>query len=64
MSTEKSACAYCQRTGDEVPLLTLNYQEKTSWICPQHLPVLIHKPEKLIGKVPGVENLADEGCDH
>jgi hypothetical protein len=26
-------------------------------ICPQHLPVLIHNPQMLVGKLPGAEGL-------
>jgi hypothetical protein len=27
------------------------------WICPQHMPILIHDPAQLVGKMPGAENL-------
>jgi hypothetical protein len=50
-------CAYCERDSEQVPLLALHYQETEAWICPQHLPVLIHDPAQLAGKLPGVENL-------
>jgi hypothetical protein len=43
----------------------LRYQETEAWICPQHLPVLIHTPGRLVGKLPGAENLGpSEGHDH
>jgi hypothetical protein len=29
------------------------------WICPQHLPILIHKPVRLAEKLPGLENLGE-----
>ena len=59
--TEKSPrCVHCNRSSTEVPLVELKYKDEASWICPQHLPVLIHKPQKLIGKLPGAENLSDE----
>ena len=64
MTAEKTVCAHCERTSEEVPLLALKYKDRTSWICPQHLPILIHKPQNLIGKVPGVENLSSGGHDH
>lgn len=51
-------CIYCERTTDEVPLLTLQYAGQDLWICPQHLPILIHKPAQLAGKLPGAENLS------
>jgi hypothetical protein len=51
------ACLYCDRTSDEVLLVALRYQEQDLWICAQHLPILIHKPEQLVGKLPGAENM-------
>jgi hypothetical protein len=32
------------------------------WICPQHLPLLIHNPQQLAGKLAGAENL--KPADH
>ena len=55
-------CVYCDRTSDQVPLLQLQFHSVDAWICSQHLPILIHKPEKLAGKLPGAESL--EGSDH
>lgn len=55
-------CLVCQRDDATVPLLTLTYQGAPLWICPQHLPILIHHPAQLIGIVPGAENL--EEADH
>jgi hypothetical protein len=57
-------CAQCDRSSEEVPLLELKYKQQISWICPQHLPILIHKPHQLIGKVPGVDRLSPEGHSH
>jgi hypothetical protein len=56
MSTE-AKCIVCDRNPQEVPLLTMQYQDNPFWICPQHLPVLIHKPEQLADKLPGLANL-------
>jgi hypothetical protein len=48
-----------------VPLINFSYQGKELWICPQHLPILIHEPQKLAGKLPGAENLSPpQGHDH
>ncbi len=58
----KAECLVCKQDHSEVPLLSLQYQDHTYYICPQHLPILIHKPEQLIGLLPGAENL--EGHDH
>ncbi|MEK6650651.1 MAG: hypothetical protein AABY75_06725 [Bacteroidota bacterium] len=51
-------CLACGRTQAEIPLITLSYQDKTFQICPQHLPVLIHNPQTLVGKLPGAEGMA------
>jgi hypothetical protein len=54
----EAMCLVCSKTNKEIPLLTLIYQEKICWICPQHLPILIHKPEELVGLLPGAKNLS------
>jgi len=51
------ACLSCQRGTDQVPLLALEFRNSVVWICPQHLPVLIHDPARLIGVLPGAERL-------
>jgi hypothetical protein len=50
-------CIGCGKSSDETPLIPFEYLESKYWICPQHMPVLIHKPEELVGKLPGAENL-------
>jgi hypothetical protein len=35
--------------------MPFEYRGKAYWICPQHLPILIHKPATLADKLPGVE---------
>jgi len=57
MVETQSACLVCQATSQQTPLVTLEYREQKLWICPQHLPLLIHHPERLVGKLPGAENL-------
>ncbi len=50
-------CLNCNRTEQEVPLLTLSYKERTYHICTQCLPTLIHKPYLLEGKLPDAEKM-------
>lgn len=57
MNTELHTCLVCQQSNQEIPLLTLEYQGKQYWICPQHFPILIHQPHLLVGKLPGAEKL-------
>jgi hypothetical protein len=57
MAENTPKCLVCERTNQEIPLLTLDYQDEKYYICPQHFPVLIHQPHMLVGKLPGAENL-------
>lgn len=58
MDENRPRCAHCERDSHEVPLLTLRYHEHTAWICSQHLPILIHNPRQLAGKLADAERLA------
>ena len=57
-SSESKACLACKRGPSETPLLQLAYLDATYWICPQHLPVLIHDPGALVGMLPGADRLS------
>ncbi len=52
-----AACVVCGRGPDDVPLLALTFRGATVFICPQHLPVLIHDPAQLADRLPGAERL-------
>ena len=65
MENTQPSCIYCERTSEEAPLIAMRYRGKEAWICPQHLPILIHQPAMLADKLPGVENLGPPvGHDH
>ena len=55
--SEKPQCLACARGDQETPLVRLQYRGGPLWICPQHLPLLIHDPGRLVGKLPGAETL-------
>lgn len=57
MTENTPNCLACQATQDDVPLIQMAYKGQTYHVCPQHLPLLIHSPQKLIGILPGAENL-------
>ena len=50
-------CLACERGSDVTPLIPLEYRGERLWICPQHLPVLIHDPTRLAGKLAGAERM-------
>ena len=47
-------CLNCERNEEQIPLLALRFHGEQYYICPQCLPLLIHKPEKLSKKLPGM----------
>lgn len=53
MST--STCLNCGISEQERPLLTLQFQGKELHICPQCMPILIHKSYELVDKIPGFQ---------
>jgi hypothetical protein len=57
MTDTQPTCLACERTSDQIPLLAMQFQGKQLWICPEHLPVLIHKPQMLVGRLAGAEGL-------
>jgi hypothetical protein len=57
MTPSTPSCVMCERGLHESPLLRLAFRESEFWICPQHLPVLIHDPSKLVGRLAGAETL-------
>ncbi len=61
--TEKH-CLNCGRSSNEIPLLSLEYRGQSYQVCPQCLPVLIHKPQTLAGKLPGAEHFAPANHEH
>ena len=60
MSDREAArrCLACGRSDEETPLVALVHRGAQNWICPQHLPILIHDPGRLIGVLEGAENLS------
>ncbi len=59
---ESPVCLACGRGSDQLPLLSLEYRAARLWICPQHLPILIHDPVRLTGKLAGAEGM--QAADH
>lgn len=57
-------CLNCERSETQVPLVNLRYAGSKAWICSQCLPVLIHHPERLAGKLAGAEDVKAAPHDH
>ena len=50
------SCIVCGKTHEEIPVTKFYYKEKEFYICPQHIPVLIHDPTKLADMLPDAAN--------
>lgn len=48
-------CLNCDRSEMMTPLVSLRYGGSQAWVCTQCLPILIHQPERLAGKLTGAE---------
>jgi hypothetical protein len=50
-------CLFCKQDQEKVPLVQLEFKGHTYYICPQHIPVLIHDPSQLEGMLPDAGDL-------
>ena len=49
-------CIVCGKSHTEIPVTRFEYKSAEFFICPQHIPVLIHDPQRLVGLLPDAEN--------
>ncbi len=56
MEDAKKTCLVCKKDENEIPLIVMKYKGEELRICPQHIPVLIHNPQNLVGLIEGAEN--------
>lgn len=54
MSAQKE-CLVCKKTSEEIPVTKFYYKESEFYICPQHMPTIIHKPQELVGLIDGAD---------
>jgi len=59
--TSEKKCLSCNRSEYQIPLITLTYSANPAFICSFCLPLLIHHPEQLVGKLKGAENILWKG---
>jgi hypothetical protein len=62
MNQAQRRCVACGRSSDEIPIVHIEYQGADIGICPQHLPMLIHDPTRLAGRLAGAETM--EAAEH
>jgi hypothetical protein len=48
-------CVSCGRSEAEVPVLRWQFQGEQFTLCSSCLPILLHRPETLVGRLRGAE---------
>ena len=48
-------CLNCNQSEATMPLVALRYAKNQAWICTQCLPILIHQPQQLVGKLANAD---------
>ena len=56
MNDEKN-CLVCQRGQSEMPVTKFYHKDASFYICAQHIPILIHDPQKLVGLLPDADKM-------
>jgi hypothetical protein len=54
---DTKACIVCKKTSEETPVTKFYHKNSAFYICPQHIPILIHNPQELIGLLDGADTL-------
>jgi hypothetical protein len=55
--SQTKECLVCKKSSIETPVTKFHYRESAFYICPQHIPILIHNPQDLVGLLDGADNL-------
>jgi len=55
--SKKKECLVCKKSSFETPVTKFHYKESDFYICPQHIPILIHNPKDLAGLLEGADKL-------
>jgi len=63
MPENEPVCVYCQRASEVVPLIQFIFDGEQHWICPEHLPVMIHHPMRLAPFLPGIGDAQREDAE-
>lgn len=57
-------CLNCGRPETAIPLISLRHDGEGAWICSQCLPILIHQPARLAGKLRNADQIRPVPPDH
>ena len=57
-------CVHCDRCEDEIPILRFYFLGEEKSICSSCLPILLHRPDRLVGRLEGAENISPATHSH
>jgi hypothetical protein len=57
-------CINCNRTDKQIPLLTFVFNGEEKYICPQCMPIMIHKTHTLADKLSGLDVDSESPAPH
>ncbi|GGK32348.1 hypothetical protein GCM10007962_28390 [Yeosuana aromativorans] len=55
--SHSKVCMVCKKSSADTPVTKFHYKDSAFYICPQHLPVLIHNPQELVGLLDGADTM-------
>jgi hypothetical protein len=63
-SKNSGVCVHCERSEDEIPILRFRFMGKEKSICSSCLPILLHRPDRLVGRLEGAEDISPAPHSH
>ena len=57
-------CLNCGRSEEQMPLIHLQYKGERIYLCSGCLPILLHSPAKLAGKLVDADKIQPVNHDH
>ena len=50
-------CVNCDRSEEEMPLINIQYKGEKIFVCSGCMPVLLHSPAKMVGKIQDADKI-------
>jgi hypothetical protein len=57
-------CVNCGKSEAEVPILKMRFQEAEIMLCSSCFPILLHRPDQLVGRLKGAEVIKPVSHSH
>jgi hypothetical protein len=55
--SETKTCIVCKQSSMEMPVTKFYHKNTAFYICSQHIPVLIHNPQELVGLIDDADTI-------